>query len=143
MKFAIEHDRQAHLLLGGDPALGYEDARLRLERAALVVSAGGAASMAWGQAALLTIAECATRMFRGGVYLAQEFCEPVIVGSRRPVPLKMLLVEAGCRPRGSTICFHSACRRGRTRCSQGGPMLGGRMGRDCFATISGRSAARR
>lgn len=94
---SIEHDRPAQLLLGADPALGYEEARLRLERAALVLSAGKAAGSPWGQAALLTIAECAVRMFRGGVYLRREFREPVVVGCRAPQPLESLLIAAGCR----------------------------------------------
>jgi molybdopterin/thiamine biosynthesis adenylyltransferase len=98
VRLAIEHDRQAQLLIGGDSSLGYDTARVRLERAALIVSAGEAASGVWGQAALLTIAECATRMFRGGVYLAREFQEPVVVGNRMPIPLQTALVEAGCRP---------------------------------------------
>lgn len=97
MRLGLEHDRQAQLLLGTNPSLGYDEARLRLERAALVISAGSASSAAWGQAALLTIAECATRMFRGGVYLARDFAEPVIVGNRMPVPLRAPLIEAGCR----------------------------------------------
>ena len=95
----LEHDRHAQLLLGTDPLLRCDDARLRLERAALVISAGSAARTAWGQAALLTIAECATRMFRGGVYLALNFAERVIVGNHRPVPLRLPLLEAGCRSR--------------------------------------------
>jgi hypothetical protein len=97
MRASIEYDRQAQLLLGADPALGYDDARLRLERAAVVLTAAGAARTTWGQAALMTVAECATRMFRGGVYLGREFCEPVVIGNYAPVPLQCMLVEAGCR----------------------------------------------
>jgi molybdopterin/thiamine biosynthesis adenylyltransferase len=97
MRLAIEHDRPVQLLLKADPTLGYDEARQRLERAALVISASAAAATAWGQAAVLTIAECATRMFRGGVYLARDFAEPVVVGNRMPATLQGLLVEMGCR----------------------------------------------
>jgi len=57
-------------------SLGLDEARVRLERAVLVISATGAARVGWGQAALLTVAECAVRMFRGGVYLASDFNAP-------------------------------------------------------------------
>ena len=94
---SIEHDRPAQLLLGANSALGYDEARSRLDRAALVLSAGKAAGSPWGQAALLTIAECAVRMFRGGVYLQREFREPAVIGCRAPRPLQSLLIAAGCR----------------------------------------------
>ena len=97
MRASIAHDRPAQLLLGADSGLGYDEARLRLERSALVLMAADTARRPWGQAALLTIAQCAVRMFRGGVYLGREFCEPVVVGNRVPVPLQFLLIEAGCR----------------------------------------------
>jgi molybdopterin/thiamine biosynthesis adenylyltransferase len=93
---SIEQDRGAHLVIGADPGLDFDEARLRLERATVVISAGAAAGEAWGQAALLTIAECAVRMFRGGVYLARDFAEPVVVGCRPPVPLQRFLTEIGC-----------------------------------------------
>ena len=66
MSRSIEQDRAAQLVMGSDPALSLDRARVRLERAALVISATDAVQVAWGQAALLTIAECAVRMFRGG-----------------------------------------------------------------------------
>lgn len=94
---AIEHDRGAHLLIGADPNLDYDEARLRLERAAVTISAGTAAGTGWGQAALLTVAECSVRMFRGGVYLARDFAERLVVGCRRPMPLQSELIEIGCR----------------------------------------------
>jgi len=96
MTSEIRDDRILQLLLNGDPSLDDGAARRQLERAALVISATTAASTPWGQAALLTITECATRMFRGGVYLARTFNEPVIVGCRMPVPLQRLLIDAGC-----------------------------------------------
>src|SRR5690349_6406066 len=100
---SIEEDRSAQLVIGADPALDFDEARLRLERAAMVISAGAAAREAWGQAALLTIAECAARMFRGGVYLTRNFVEPVVVGCRPPVPLQSLLTEIGCRREAAPV----------------------------------------
>lgn len=97
MRSSIEQDRVAQLLIGADPALDYDEARLRLERAAVTISADTAAGTAWGQAALLTAAECAVRMFRGGVYLARDFGEPVVVGCRWPGLLKSDLIDIGCR----------------------------------------------
>ena len=67
MNIAIEHDRLAHLLMGREDGFQYDDARKHLDRAAFVLTAGGCARTAWGQAALLTVAECGVRMFPGGV----------------------------------------------------------------------------
>src|SRR5258708_5502427 len=75
-----------------------DDAIFGWDKAALCLSADNAARTAWGQAALLTIAECATRMFRGGVYLGSDFNEQVIVGTHPRLPLRRLLVKTGCRP---------------------------------------------
>jgi hypothetical protein len=97
MSRSIEEDRAAQLLIGADTTLDYDEARLRLERATLVISAGAAARTAWGQAAILTLAECAVRMFRGGVYLGHVFGERIIVGCRLPVSLQSKLIAIGCR----------------------------------------------
>jgi ThiF family len=97
MRLSPAQDRQVQLLLGADPGLDFDAARQRLERAALVVSAGDASRLPWGQAALLTIVECAVRMFRGGVHVVGGFSDPVIVGNRPPVPLRAALIGAGCR----------------------------------------------
>lgn len=97
MSRSIEQDRAAQLVMGSDPALSLDRARVRLERAALVISATDAVQVAWGQAALLTIAECAVRMFRGGVYLAGDFNAPVIVGTTAPIALRRRLLDTGCR----------------------------------------------
>ncbi|WLB09528.1 hypothetical protein QIH87_47685 [Bradyrhizobium elkanii] len=67
MNLSIEGDRLAHRLMRGDGHAGYDEARHRLDRAALVLTADGAAGLPWGQAALLTAAECGVRMFPGGV----------------------------------------------------------------------------
>ena len=97
MTLAIQHDRLAQLLMKSDPTLGLDAARIQLERAAIAVSAGEAARTPWGQAALMTIAECGARSFRGGVYLKREFVEPACVGNSMPVPLQRLLLSAGGR----------------------------------------------
>jgi hypothetical protein len=97
MSRRIEQDRAAQFLMGSDPFLGVDEARVRLERAALAISGSSASREAWGQAALLTIAQCAVRMFRGGVYLVDEFNEPVIVGSSIWTQLRRQLIDIGCR----------------------------------------------
>lgn len=97
MNLAIEDDRLAHLLMSGDTKAGYDEARRRLDRAALVVSADASAALPWAQAALLTAAECGVRMFPGGVYLAGGFDQPTIVGQSRGWPLRRHLEVAGCR----------------------------------------------
>jgi len=57
MNLAIEDDRLAHLLMSGDNRAGYDDARRRLDRAALVLSSDASAALPWAQAALLTAAD--------------------------------------------------------------------------------------
>src|SRR5258708_12123788 len=94
MRRGVEQDRAAQLLMGAD--VEFDDARLRLEKAAVVLSADNAARTAWGQAALLTIAECATRMFRGGWYLGSDFNEQVIVRTHPRLPLRPLLFKTCC-----------------------------------------------
>lgn len=97
MKLAIEDDRLAHLLMSGDGRGGYDDVRRRLDRAALVLTSDVTAALPWGQAALLTAAECGVRMFPGGVYLAGGFEEPTLVGQFPRWPLRRHLELAGCR----------------------------------------------
>jgi hypothetical protein len=109
MMLPIHHDRMAQLLMNGDQSLGLDAARIVLERATLSLSAGAAAREACGQATLLTIAECAVRSFRGGVYLRGEFSDPVCVGNYMPVPLRRLLLAAGCRtedPPDHAVAIH-------------------------------------
>lgn len=98
MTLHIQHDRLAQLLMKSDPTLGLDAARIQLERAAVVISIGrAAAATVAGQAALLTVAECAVRSFRGGVYLQSEFDEAICVGNYMPLPLRRMLLAAGCR----------------------------------------------
>lgn len=97
MNLSIEDDRLAHLLMNGNRDAGYDEARKRLDRAALVLSADGSAALPWAQAALLTAAECGVRMFPGGVHLASRFDELAIVGQLRGWPLRRHFEAAGCR----------------------------------------------
>jgi len=97
MNLSIEDDRLAHLLMRGEAHAGYDEARRRLDRAALLITADANASLPWIQAALLTAAECAVRMFPGGVFLGAGFDAPTIVGQFGRWPLRRYLELAGCR----------------------------------------------
>jgi hypothetical protein len=96
VSIGIEHDRLSHLLMKRNAA-EYDEVRKRLDRAAFTLTAGDCAGSAWGQAALLTAAECGVRMFPGGVYLGQTFEETTAVGHRLRAPLRRHLEAAGCR----------------------------------------------
>ena len=69
----------------GDGRAGYDEARRKLDRAALVLTADAAAGLPCGQAALLTAAECGVRMFPGGVYLGSDFGDVVPTICFRPL----------------------------------------------------------
>jgi hypothetical protein len=97
MNLSIEDDRLAHLLMRGDGHAGYDEARRRLDRAVLVLTADADAGMPWGQAALLTAAECGVRMFPGGVYLGSDFNDATVVGQFGRWPIRRHLELAGCR----------------------------------------------
>jgi hypothetical protein len=97
MILSIGDDRLAHLLMRGDGQAGYDEARRKLDRAALVLTAGPDAGMPWGQAALLTAAECGVRMFPGGVYLGSDFGDTTVVGQFGRWPIRRHLELAGCR----------------------------------------------
>jgi len=97
VNLSIEDDRLAHLLMSGSAGEGYDEARRRLDRASLVLTADGSVTLPWAQAALLTAAECGVRMFPGGVYLAGVFDGPTVVGQFRGWPIRRHLELAGCR----------------------------------------------
>jgi hypothetical protein len=97
MNLSIEDDRLAHLLMRGYGHAGYDEARRKLDRAALVLTADAAAGLPWGQAALLTAAQCGVRMFPGGVYLGSDFGETTVVGQFGRWPIGRHLELAGCR----------------------------------------------
>ncbi len=97
MARSILQDRAAQLLLLADPHLGYDAGNVRLERASIEISCGDASATHWGQAALLTLARCGVRMFRGGVFLVSPLSDEAIVGNRRGLPLGRILEDLGCR----------------------------------------------
>lgn len=101
MTVPIEHDRIAQLLIASDDGLDIDAARLQLERAAISLTWDpAAAATAWGQAALVTIARCGTRMFRGGVFLRSSSDVEVRVGVQVGANLKRALIDCGCREIG-------------------------------------------
>jgi hypothetical protein len=83
-------EREAQDRLGelAGPTAGYDEARRKLDRATLVLTADVAATLPWGQAALLTAAECGVRMFPGGVYLGSDFGETTVVGQFDRWPIR-------------------------------------------------------
>ena len=97
MSATVLDDRLAHLLMFSGEGSDYAQAVRRLDQATLVLKADACVQSSWGQAALLTAAECAVRMFSGGVYLGQSFDETRTVGSFLRMPLKRYLFAAGCR----------------------------------------------
>lgn len=102
MTVSIEHDRIAQLLIASDEGLDIDTARLQLERAAIILTCDpAAANSAWGQAALMTIARCGTRMFRGGVFLRNIGEAVVLTGPERGRTIKRALTNCGCREIGS------------------------------------------
>lgn len=120
MPRSVQQDRSAQLLLLSDPDLNYAAARARLERAAIVISCGNAGATSWGQAALLTFAQCAVRMFRGGVFLGCKMDQEVIIGNRKGIPLYRVLMDLGCRSEiapDHAICAHVGIDPGGINCS--------------------------
>jgi hypothetical protein len=120
MNLSIEDDRLAHLLMRCDGQAGYDEARRRLDRAALVLTADVDAGLPWGQAALLTAAECGVRMFPGGVYLGSDFGDTTVVGQFGRWPIRRHLELAGCRTTNApehAIALHVGA--GRRRMQQG------------------------
>lgn len=105
----IQADRGTQLVLASDQTLRFDEARLRLERASLFLTAQNAGNEHWGQAAMLAIAACATRMFRGGVFVDPALTQPLRVGQRWPTTLAKALIDAGCRaetPPGTALRLH-------------------------------------
>jgi hypothetical protein len=95
---AIESDRLSTLLLQEDPSMNLAKAHRILVTASLFFSIDDAVNETWGQAALLTLATCSVRMFRGGVYFEKPKTNaPTILGSRRPLPISSELEKLGCR----------------------------------------------
>lgn len=122
MKLSIEDDRLAQLLMRGDGHIGYDEARRRLDQAALVLTADAVTGVPWIQAALLTAAECGLRMFPGGVYLGSDFGDATVVGQFPRWPVRRHLELAGCRSTGApahAVVLHVGTERRRV---QGGAL---------------------
>ena len=96
MALEIKDDRLLKISLDANGDEDWEVARKRLESAAIVLSSGAAAATRPGQAALAILAECGCRMFRGGVYLARQFDEALLIPSDASTTVGELLGAAGC-----------------------------------------------
>ena len=101
MSLSIHDDRMTQLLMAADDGLEADAARLRLERSSIILTFDSmAATESWGQAALLAIAGCGKRMFRGGVFL-RETPEAVFrLGHHPATTLRRALLNAGCQEAG-------------------------------------------
>ena len=95
MSESILTDRAAQLVMSADGA-GYDEARLRLQRATLFLDAEPNLDTAH-QALVLAAASCAIRMFRGGVFLGPTLGGQLTVGQRRPEPLRAALEALGAK----------------------------------------------
>lgn len=92
----IEHDRPAQLLMAGDPQLDYDEARARIERAALAMRIPADLNIAQ-EAAALSIAAGAVRMFKGGVFIEVDPMVSSRLGIAPGRPLFRALRALGCR----------------------------------------------
>jgi hypothetical protein len=93
----FEHDRPAQLVMSADPELDYFDARLRLERASLWVRVPEVMTDDV-EAAVLCIAACGVRMFKGGVFLEAPANLIGRLGAYAHRPLTRALATLGVRP---------------------------------------------
>lgn len=101
MTIGIEQDRLAHLIIAADEGIDIDIARLRLERSAVRLSVDAAlVDEPWCQAALLAIARCASRMFRGGVHLVPGEDGELRLGHYPQASLRQVLINAGCLSSG-------------------------------------------
>jgi len=92
---AILHDRSAQMLMALDD-LGYDQARGRLERAAVVVETDPDLDDAH-QALLLAAVSCALKMFKGGVFLTPQLDGRLTIGQNRAQPLRRALLDIGAK----------------------------------------------
>lgn len=74
----IESDRTAHLVMASDGA-DYHLARRRLDSASIRIKLGSSAMTRWGQAALLVLVACGSRMFPRGVYVELDHNTPCLL----------------------------------------------------------------
>lgn len=94
---ALVHDRAAQFLMSGDEELDFEAAQTRLETACLQVTFDRGATAPWAQAALLAVARCGARMFRGGVFLDDGDDVAVALAGLPVGSLRMVLRAEGFR----------------------------------------------
>ncbi len=92
----IQDDRAAQLVMAAGAGT-YADARKRLERASLKVRIDKALMTTWGQAALLTVVACASRMFLRGVYIDISPSVRCALALHSNWPLVRLLLEHGAK----------------------------------------------
>jgi hypothetical protein len=95
MSDTILADRATQLVMAVE-GVDYDDARLRLERAALVIDAEADLDVG-DQAALMAAAACAAKMFRGGVFMTPTLAGHLKVGQQRRRPLRRALEDLGVR----------------------------------------------
>jgi hypothetical protein len=97
MNLNIAQDRGAQFLLAAIRDIDVDEARLRLDRAALALQFDGTLVTPAAQSAALAAAVCAVKMFRGGVYFELSRDVDVLIGHRLPRSFARCLIEAGCR----------------------------------------------
>jgi hypothetical protein len=95
MSNAILADRSAQLVMAAE-GLGYDEARLRLERAALLIECEPDLD-APHQAVLWAAAACAVRMFKGGVFMSPAVGGRLTIGQTRRRPVRRALEELGVK----------------------------------------------
>lgn len=106
MNLTIEQDRGAQFLMAAKPDIGFDEARLRLDRSSLSLSFDASISSPSMQCAALAAVASGAKMFRRGVYLEKSPDAEIVVGHRLPRSLHSALADSGCRegppPLGAT-----------------------------------------
>lgn len=92
---SIETDRPAQFLMSAQAELGYDEARRRIDTAALRIVPPAKPTSAQ-EAALIVLAECGVRMFKGGVFAAAQERHTLQTGMGAGRPLARVLGEIGC-----------------------------------------------
>ena len=96
MGLDIRHDRNAQLLLSIEPEIEYEEARKRLDRASVAISADEQLSTG-DQAALFALVSCAALMFRGGVFIDNSATGRGDIFPHCRTSLRKTLIASGAR----------------------------------------------
>lgn len=92
---SIATDRPAQLLMSAKAGLDYDAARRRIETSALSLVTPAQPSIAQ-EAAVLVLAECGVRMFKGGVHIAVPATLVARTGAGAGRPLVRVLQGIGC-----------------------------------------------